>query len=300
MDIVGSTSITQDLDPEDTMVIMDTALQRFAKPVYAHGGRVTRFMGDGFLALFGAPVARENDPEMAVRAGLQILVEVQNYARELEVQWHLPDFNVRLGISTGLVIIGGESEAENTIMGTTVNLAARLENAAKPGTLLISHQTYQHVRGLFDLQPLEPITVKGFSAPVQVYQVQRARPASFRLSTWTVAGIETRMVGRDAELLMLQNMFHDAIEDAEVHVVTVVGDAGVGKSRLLYEFENWIELLQPEEIQTFKGRATPETETMPHGLVRRMFAHRFEILESDSAAEVREKFRAGMACCAQF
>jgi class 3 adenylate cyclase len=203
MDIVGSTSITQDLDPEDTMTIMDTALQRLANPVYAHGGRVTRFMGDGFLALFGTPVARENEPEMGVRAGLQILVEAQVYARELETQWHIPDFNVRVGISTGLIIIGGDSEAENTIMGTTVNLAARLENAARPGTLLISHHTYQHIRGVFDLQLLDPITVKGFSAPIQVYRVYRVKLPAFRMSTWSVAGIETNMVGRYPELLML-------------------------------------------------------------------------------------------------
>jgi ABC-type oligopeptide transport system substrate-binding subunit/class 3 adenylate cyclase len=294
MDIVGSTSITRDLDPEDTMTIMDTALQRLANPVYAHGGRVTRFMGDGFLALFGAPVARENEPEIGIRAGLQILAEAHVYAREVKAQWHIPDFNVRVGISTGMVIIGGDSEAENTIMGTTVNLAARLEKAARPGTLLISHQTYQHIRGLFDLKLLEPMTVKGFAAPIQVYQVLRAKPPTFRMSTRSVAGIETRMVGRDPELLMLQNMFRDTTEDADVHIVTVVGDAGVGKSRLLYEFENWIELL-PEGIRNFKGRATPETEAMPYGLFRRTFALHFEIMESDSAAEVREKFRSGMS-----
>ena len=294
VDIVGSTSITQDLDPEDTLVILETALQRLANPVYAHGGRVTRFMGDGFLALFGAPVARENEPEMGIRAGLQILAEAQVYARELEAQWHIPEFNVRVGISTGMVIIGGDTEAENTIMGTTVNLAARLENAAKPGTLLISHHTYQHIRGMFDLQLLEPISVEGFDAPIQVYQVHRAKPPAFRMTTRSVAGIETRMVGRDPELLMLQNMFRDTTEDAEVHVVTIIGDPGVGKSRLLYEFEKWIELL-PEDIWYFKGRATPETETIPYGLIRRIFALRFEILESDSAAEVREKFRAGMS-----
>ena len=294
MDIVGSTSITQDLDPEDAMTIMDTALQRLANPVNAHGGQVIRFMGDGFLALFGAPMARENEPEMGVRAGLQILVEAQVYARELEAQWHIPDFNVRVGISTGLVIIGGDSEADNTIMGTTVNLAAHLEKAAKPGTVLISDHTIQHIRGIFDVQRLEPITLEGFDTPNQVFQVHRARPPAFRLSMQSVAGVESSMVGRDVELLMLQNMFRDATEDGEVHVVTVVGEAGVGKSRLLYEFEKWIEML-PEEIKFFKGRATLETETMPYGLVRRMFAHHFQILESDSAAQVREKFRAGMA-----
>jgi class 3 adenylate cyclase len=204
MDIVGSTSIIKDLDPEDNMTIMDTALRRLANPVYAHGGRVTRFMGDGFKALFGAPVARENDPEMAIRAGLQILAEARIYAREVETRWHIQDFNVRVGISTGLVIIGGDTEAENTIMGTTVNLAARLEDAARPGTLLISDHTFQHIRGEFDLQLLEPITAKGFTVPIHVYRVHRAKPRAFHMLTRGVAGVETRMVGRDAEMLMLR------------------------------------------------------------------------------------------------
>jgi len=103
----------------------------------------------------------------------------------------------------------------------------------------------------------------------------------------------TRMVGRDAELLILQNTFRDAIEDAETRVVTVVGEPGVGKSRLLYESENWIDLL-PDEIWYFKGRTTPEMRAIPCSIIRDMFAYRFEILESDSAATVLDKFRAGM------
>ncbi len=299
MDIVGSTAITRVLDPEDTMTIMDDALRRLANPVYAHGGRVTGYLGDGFLALFGAPLARENDPEMGVRAGLQILSEAQTIAEQLAEQWDIANFNVRVGISTGLVIIGGDTEVENTIIGTTVNLAARLEKAARPGTLLISGHTYQHVRGIFDLQLLEPVTAKGFANPIPVYQVLRVKPRAFHMFTRGVAGIETRMVGRDVELLMLQNMFRDATEDAEGHIVTVVGDAGVGKSRLLFEFEKWVDFL-PEEIWCFKGRATRESEATPYGLIRRMFAHRFEIRESDSAEEVRNKFRAGMSVTLNF
>jgi ABC-type oligopeptide transport system substrate-binding subunit/class 3 adenylate cyclase len=294
LDIVGSTSITHDLDPEDTMAIMDNALQRFAKPIYDHGGRVTRYMGDGLLALFGSPVARENEPEMAVRAGLQILTEAQAYARELEAERGIPNFNVRVGISTGLVIIGGDIEAENTLMGTTVILASRLEDVARPGTLLISHHTYQHVRGLFEFQLLDPILVKGFDDPIQVYRVIRPKPLTFHMATWSVAGIKTNMIGRDPELLMLQNMFRDTIEDSVAQVVTIVGEAGVGKSRLVYEFEKWIALLQ-EDIWYLTGRAAPEAEPMPYGLIRSIFTHRFDILESDSTMEVREKFRAGMA-----
>ena len=152
VDILGRTSITQNLDPEDAMTVLEAAQQRLSGPVNAHGGRVTRFMGVSFLALFGAPSARENDPEMAVRAGLQILDEAQSYAREVEALWHIPDFNIRVGISTGMVIIGGDTEAENTITGTTVNLASRLRNIAKPGTLLISHHTYQQIHDMVDVQ----------------------------------------------------------------------------------------------------------------------------------------------------
>jgi len=294
MDIVGSTSITHNLDPEDTMTIMDTALQRTANPIYAHGGRVTRFMGDGILALFGGSVARENEPEMAIRAGLQILAEAKIFAQEVKAKWEIPDFNVRVGISTGMIVIGGDIEADNTLMGETVILASRLEDVAKPGTLLISHHTYQHVRELFDVQDLEPILVKGFRDPIQVYQVDRPKPSSLHISMRSVAGIETRMVGRDVEILMLQNIFHDVMEDNKTQIVTLIGDAGIGKSRLLYEFEKWIKG-QPEEILILKGRASLETETMPYGLIRSIFINDFEILESDTAAEVKEKFRSGMA-----
>ena len=200
------------------------------------------------------------------------------------------DFNVSaLTVYDGTLIACGDF----TVVGDTVNLTNRLEEAAPVGGVLISHDTYRQVRGVFKVLEQEPLQVTDQARPLPTYLVQYAKPRAFRMLTRGVAGVETRMVGRDAELLMLQNMFQDATEDAEVHVVTIAGDAGVGKSRLLYEFEKWIELL-PEEIWYFKGRATPETEDMPYGLLRRMFAHRFDILESDSAAEVRKKFRAGM------
>ncbi len=143
------------LDPEENMVIMDAALQQLAAPVEAHGGQVTRFMGDGYLAVFGLGRARENEPEMAVRAGLEVLKTAQDIAKALEKDWGLSGFQVRVGVNTGLVVTGGVTEAEGTVMGAAVNLAARLESSAPPGRLLISQHTYQHVRGLFDLEPGE-------------------------------------------------------------------------------------------------------------------------------------------------
>ncbi|WP_374687552.1 AAA family ATPase, partial [Promineifilum sp.] len=167
-------------------------------------------------------------------------------------------------------------------------------SAAEPGTILISHNTYRHVRGVFDVQPRDPITVKGVEGPVQTYVVLRAKPRAFRMATRGVEGIETRMIGRDSELGLLREAYSDALEAGETSVVTVVGEAGVGKSRLLYEFNNWLEL-RPETIRYFKGRATPNLQNVPYSLFRDLFAFRFQILDSDTAAVALDKFRAGMA-----
>jgi class 3 adenylate cyclase len=182
-DIVGSTNIVRHLDPEDTLEIMDGSLKRLAAPVEEHGGHVARYMGDGFKAVFGMPKAHENDPEMAIRAGLGIIEMAQELGGELDKQWGVDDFQVRVGINTGLAALGGMTEAEDTVMGSTVNLTKRVESAAPPGGLLITHNTYRHVRGVFDVEPREPIEAKGFDEPVPVYIVLRVKPRAFRVQT---------------------------------------------------------------------------------------------------------------------
>jgi class 3 adenylate cyclase len=266
-DVVGSTNLSQHLEPDEVLEIMDRALKRLAEPVEAHGGHVTRFQGDGFKAVFGLPVAHENDPEQAVRAGLEILKVAQEIASEWYEQLGIPNFQVRVGINTGMVAAGGETEAEDTVMGRAVNLAARLESAAPPGGLLISHHTYRHVRGVFDVEPQGPIQAKGFDRPVEVYLVRSAKPRAFHVLTRGVEGVETRMVGRETELKYLQDALLTAIEEGEGQVVTVVGEAGVGKSRLIYEFQNWFELL-PQVVRLFAGQAKLETQHIPYSLLR--------------------------------
>ena len=291
-DIVGSTNIVKHLDPEDAMEIMDGSLKRLAIPVEEHGGRVARFMGDGFMSIFGAPLAHENDPEMTVRAGLGILETAQELAIEMETQWGICDFQVRVGVNTGLVALGGMTEAEDTVMGSTVNLAKRVESAAPPGGLLISHNTYRHVRGVFTMRSQEPIEAKGFDEPVAVYLVLQANLRAFRVQTHGVEGVETRMVGRKVELLALQEAFRNAIEGEQTQVVTMVGEAGVGKSRLLYEFDIWIEHL-PNKVRFFQGRGMQETQQLPYALLKDVFTFRFQIQEIDSASEVRKKLEGG-------
>lgn len=294
MDIAGHTTLIRDLDPEENMALIDAALARLAEPIGQHGGHVARYQGDGFKAIFGLPEARENDAENAVRAALGIQAITETIAAEWVAGQGLAELRVRVGIDTGLVFAGGSTEGEDTIKGMPINLAARLESAAAPGTILISHNTYRHIRGVFDVQPREPITVKGVQEPVQTYIVLRAKPRTFRMATRGLEGVETRMVGRDHELGMLQDAYADAYDLAETRVVTVVGEAGVGKSRLLYEFDNWLEL-RPEAVWFFKGRSTPNLRNVPYSLFRDLFAFRFGILDSDSAAVALDKFRAGMA-----
>ena len=148
-DIVNSTQIIQRLDIEDASEIFNGALQRLASPIQEHHGRVTRFMGDGFLAVFGIPQAHEDDPEQAVRAGLDIQSEARALASDIQAVWNIPDFQVRVGINSGLVAVGGATEADDTLAGSAVNLAARIQSAAPPGGVLISADTYRLVQGIF-------------------------------------------------------------------------------------------------------------------------------------------------------
>ena len=176
----------------------------------------------------------------------------------------------------------------------TINLAARMEGTAPPGGLRISHATYRHVRGLFDVQPQPPLAVKGHDDPIADLSGAAGQAARLpHADAWRRGGRDA-MIGRDAESAQLQDAFSAAVEDRETRVVTVVGEAGVGKSRLLYEFEHWIEL-RPETVWLFKGRARPELTSMPYALIRDLFAFRFAIQDSDSAVAVREKLERGIA-----
>ena len=292
LDLAGHTELIQGLDPEEIVETIDRALARLAEPVRQRGGRIVRFQGDGFKAVFGLPTAHEKDPDHAIRAALDILAETQAIAAELAAARGRPGFMARIGIDTGLVLIGEGAEGEDSVTGLPVNLAARLEGLAEPGTVLISHHTYQHVRGVFDMQALPPVEVRGFAQPVPTYRILRPKARSFRTRRRGVEGIETRMIGRDTEMNRLQAIYTALVEGGRGRVVTVVGEAGLGKSRLLYEFENWGDL-QPVNVQLYRGRARQETQQLPFGLLRDVFVFRCGIFDDDEPAAVRDKLVAG-------
>jgi class 3 adenylate cyclase len=266
MDIVNSTQMIQDMDPEESMEILDVSLNALADPVRKNGGHVNRFMGDGFLAVFGLPTARENDPEMAVRTALDILSASENIAQSLKKERDVKRFRVRVGINTGLIAAGGITESDDTIMGSTINLAARLEKAAEPGTILVSKHTYQHIRGIFDMEQRNAIDAKGFPEPVDTYKILGVKSRTFHLMNRGVEGVETRMVGREQEMGRAQEIAQAVIDEKELRFINLTGEAGLGKSRFLDEFENWLDS-QPFKMESFKGRATLEIQNQPYAAI---------------------------------
>ena len=289
-DVSGFTAMSETMDAEEVTGVMNDLWAAVDKAILDHGGHIDKHIGDAVMALWGADTAREDDPERAVRAALAMQAAITTFCETRGAA-----LAMRIGMNTGPVVLGAVgTTGEFTAMGDAVNLASRLEHAAPVGGILIGHDTYRLVRGIFDVAPQEPLTVKGKAEPVQTYVVQRAKPRAFRMATRGVEGIETRMVGRDAELDMLKNAYLDTMESNETRVAIIIGEAGVGKSRLLYEFDNWVEL-RPETIWYFKGRAMPNTQNVPYALFRDLFANRFDILESDTIATALDKFRGGMA-----
>jgi len=293
LDVVGSTTLSQHLDPEAISAVMDDALTRGTAIVAAHRGRVLQYAGDNILAAFGADEAREDDAERAVQCGLALLALGKTLGTEVLAAHSHAGFNVRVGVHTGGVLLGGGVDAEGTIRGIAVNIAARMEQTAPAGALRISHDTYSQVRGLFEVDTQPPLAVKGMDAPVLSYLVTRAKPRQFRMHTPGIEGVATKMIGRDEELEVLQTAFMRLFTERKLAAVTVVADAGIGKSRLLHEFEAWSEA-RPETFFLFRGRATPQTDTHAFGLLRDILAWRFQIQDDDSIEAARQKMEDGI------
>jgi class 3 adenylate cyclase/tetratricopeptide (TPR) repeat protein len=295
VDVVGSTAIGQQLDPEEIHSVMDGALERFTAIVQQHHGRVLQYTGDGMLAAFGSEESSEDDVESAVRAGLSIIENAHHLAPAVRERHGVPDFNVRAGVHTGTVLLGAGVDAEGSIRGATVNVAARMEQSAPPGKLRISHDSFRHVRGQFDVTEQAPISVKGIDQPLRSYLVERAKPRAFRVTSRGIDGVPTLMVGRQAELYALCAAFDSIVSERRARSVTVVAEAGMGKSRLLAEFQ---QIASQQSCWMLPARAHPRSGLHAYGLLRDMLARQLQIGEADPAELARDKLVKGLA--AQF
>jgi class 3 adenylate cyclase/tetratricopeptide (TPR) repeat protein len=235
-DLKGSTELIQGLDPEEARALLDPALHIMMAAVHRYEGTVNQVLGDGIMALFGAPLAHEDHAVRACYAALHMQEAIGRYADELRRQQGL-DVQIRVGLNSGEVVvraIGNDLHMDYTAVGQTTHLAARMEQLARPGTALLTADTLCLVEGYIEVKPLGPVPVKGLQAPIEVYELLRAGPVRSRLQAAVARGL-TRFVGRDAELEHLRQALARA-GAGQGQVVAGVGEAGVGKSRLLYEF----------------------------------------------------------------
>ena len=254
-DVVGSTALAEKMDAEDWTLIMNRAFDRISPSIYKYEGTIARLMGDAILAFFGAPVAHEDDPARAVRAALDLLAAVQDFAAEAKRDYGI-DFAMRVGLNTGMVVVGevgSDLKYEYTAMGDAVNLAARMQSAAKPMTVLISEHTHRFVAPIFDCVDLGQIEVKGKSEPVRVYEVAGAKAEPGRVRG--LAGLESPMVGRDAELSALLQL-SATVRAGLGRAAVIIGEPGLGKTRLIAE---WKTSSNPSTLRLRSGQASLRT-----------------------------------------
>src|SRR5438093_2084787 len=229
-DVTGSTSLGETLDPERLRALLARYFDGMKAIVERHGGTVEKFIGDAVMAVFGIPVVHEDDALRAVRAATELREALHELNEELRAEFGM-ELRVRTGINTGEVVAGDPTEGQAFATGPAVAVAQRLEAAASPGEILIGDATYRLVREAVLVEPLEPLELKGKSQPVLAWRllgVLSGAPAFARR-------LDSPMVGRDRELERLRTAFEDAARTRDCRVISVIGTAGIGKSRLVKE-----------------------------------------------------------------
>ncbi|HWN05457.1 MAG TPA: AAA family ATPase [Candidatus Dormibacteraeota bacterium] len=285
-DLKGSMELLADRDPEEARKIIDPVLELMMEAVHRYEGTVNQVMGDGIMALFGAPLAHEDHATRACYAALRMQNAVAHYAEDIRKR-HGVDVQIRVGLNSGDVVvrsIGNDLHMDYTAVGQTTHLAARMEQLARPGTTLITETTLRRAEGFVQVKPLGPTPIKGLAEPVPVYEVVGAGTARTRLQASMARGL-TRFVGRDAEVDQLRQALEQA-GSGRGQIVAVVGEPGVGKSRLFYEFihshrtEGWLVL---ESSSVSYGKATPYLPMVD------LLKSYFKIAEQDDMRAVRAK-----------
>ena len=299
-DIVGSTSIAEKLDPEEWKEIVSGAHQRVGEAIYRYEGTIAQLLGDGVLAFFGAPITHEDDPVRAVRAALDIQESIKDYARELDDLVDL--FQMRIGINSGEVVVGSigtDLHMEYLAIGDAVNIAARLQGSAEPGKALLSESAARLISSEFDLKDLGAIELKGKEEAISIFEVIGMKDTS--LIGRHIDGVYSPLVGREREIEHLKEAL---IQLCKGHgqIVTIRGEAGIGKTRLLHEIQTlsrqdlslaeidqeidlW--LVKPSNLRWLEGRALSYGGSLSYWMISQLlFA---DLGLSDGAPEVKIK-----------
>ncbi len=287
-DIVGSTALVEKMDPEDWTVMVNEAFDRMSRTIYRYEGTIARLMGDAVLAFFGAPVAHEDDPERAVRCALDMIASIREYAAELRRGFDI-EFEIRAGINTGPVVVsnvGSDLKYEYTAMGDAVNVASRMQNAARPSTVLVTGATYRFIAPLFDAQSVGPLTLKGKSEPIEAYEI--AGPKALPGRVRGVAGLESPMVGREQMLARLRDLLAVA-KAGSGRVACILGEPGIGKSRLLAEFRS---AAAADGVAWAEGHCVSYGQSLPYHLLLDVLRNVIGVSAAEREPAVREALRA--------
>ncbi|HEY9854344.1 MAG TPA: adenylate/guanylate cyclase domain-containing protein, partial [Stenomitos sp.] len=281
-DVSGFTAMSEKLDPERVTEIVNQFFEVLTEPIYRYGGVVDKYIGDAIMALFGAPIAHEDDPERATHAAFEMQRAAKVFADQLEARTGIA-LRVRIGINTGLVVagaVGGEQKRDYTVMGDTVNMAQRMESAAQPGRVLVTLETYRLTSKSFEFKELAPLEIKGKSQPVKIYELVGPRSSSQE-----TAREKAIFVNRRRELDSLALSWNRACEGMP-QLIVVNGEAGIGKSRLVAHFVQ--NHCTPAPL-TLRARCQSYTSTASFGLVTGIITYWLDLAPNAPSQEVRQR-----------
>jgi class 3 adenylate cyclase/tetratricopeptide (TPR) repeat protein len=288
-DVTGSTALGERLDPERLRALLTAYFAAMSAVIESWGGTVEKFIGDAIMAVFGVPILREDDPERALRAGLEMLSRLEDLNRDFE-QRHGVTLQIRIGVNTGDVIapVGGPVE-QLIVSGDAVNVAARLEQAAEPGTILAGERTYLATRNAFRFEPPVALELKGKEGAVSAWRLVEPLPEATR----GVPGLRSEMVGRDRELDALMALLAEAAETGRPRLVGVSGPAGIGKSRLVQEFLRAASATHPK-LTVLRGRCLAVGHGITYWALAEILRGATGIGLDDPADVAGEKLRSGI------
>lgn len=290
-DVSGFTSICRVNDAENVTEAINSLWQSLDSIIISFGGTVDKHIGDCVMAVWGIQGVREDDPVRAVNAALSM--QEASSAISGDSRGLIPPFRIRIGVHTGPVFMSRVGLGnEFTVIGDTVNIASRLQNIAPLGSVLITRSTWKSLHGRFQCAEQPPVNVRGITDEIHTWLVTGRAPGRYMGLNTSILGLETGMVGRQKELRELAEQFTGIIDNGGTRMVTVTGEAGIGKSRLLHEFRCSIE--DADQIIFFNARCTPGMEDMPCSMFRDVLRFSFGVLESDSSETAIEKLLGGM------
>jgi class 3 adenylate cyclase/tetratricopeptide (TPR) repeat protein len=291
-DMEGFTSLTEKLGSEEMYSVMDQVYEILIHKVHDYEGTVNELTGDGIMALFGAPIALEDAPQRAIRSALAIHREISKFSDQLKSEKKMPPIKMRIGIHTGPVIVGtlgNDLRVEFKAVGDTVNLASRMEGLADPGTTYVTEDTFKLTEGFFRFEALGEKKIKGKEEPVKVYQVIAPSTRRTKFDVSAERGL-TPLVGRERELELLLDGFQRA-KLGKGQAFSIISEAGVGKSRLLYEFRKAV---ANEDVNFLEGKCLSYGRGVAYHPVIDILKSNFDIQEGGGDQEIREKVKMGL------